>query len=259
MIRAMLAVTVVVIAVNSSLLSHAHAGSITVNATDDIFGAGQVSGSSVVLNQSTGGGSGTAPNGFGVVGGAVVSFSSVIGSISCPAISSEGCVSLALGSLNDPDGTSNTVTGPTSYSGADNISGITAPGVGYLVGVFLASGGPSGSAPTALDFTSGGSPGSTAFSSLSPQLDQTFFIGDGLTGDGTGSQQSFVAPAGATMLFLGVADSANFTSPGFYLDNSGTYAVTYSTALVPEPTSLVLLAAGLIGMAAFCKSRSGKK
>lgn len=258
MIRAMLAATVVAIAVNSPV-SHARAGSITVNATDDIFGAGQVPGGSVVLDHSTGGGSGTAPNGFGVVGGALVSFGSVTGSISCPTISSEGCVSLAIGSLNDPDGKSNTVTGPTSYLGADNISGVTAPGVGYLVGVFLASGGPSGPIPTALDFTGGGSPGTTAFSSLSPLLDQTFFIGDGLAGDGTGLPQSFVAPAGATMLFLGVVDSFDFTFPGFYADNSGTYAVTYNIALVPEPTSLVLLVAGLIGMSGFYRSRIGNK
>ena len=249
MIRAMLAATVVVIAVNP-LISHACAGSITVNATDDIFGAGQVPGSSIVLDHTTGGGSGTAPNGFGVAGGVAVSFSSVTGSISCPTISSEGCVSLASGSLNDPDGKSNTVTGPTSYSGADNISGITAPGVGYLVGVFLASGGPSGSTPAALDFTSGGSPGTTGLSSLSPQLDQSFFIGDSLAGDGTGSPQSFVAPAGAAMLFLGVVDSLDFTFPGFYADNTGTYAVSYNIALVPEPASLLLFAAGLIGLSA---------
>lgn len=251
MIRAMLVVTVVVIATIG-----AHAGSIMVNATDDIFGAGQIPASSVVLDQSTGGGSGTAPSGFGVVGGAAISFGSVIGSISCPIISSEGCVSLALRSQNDPDGT-NEATGPNAYLGANKISGISAPGVGYLVGVFLASGGPSGPTPTALDFTSAGNPGTTAFSSLSPELDQTFFIGDGLTGDGSGSPQSFVVPAGAAMLFLGIVNSLNNTFPGFYVDNSGTYTVMYNVVpAVPEPASLPLLATGLIGMAAIFKAAS---
>ena len=42
--------------------------------------------------------------------------------------------------------------------------------------------------------------------SLSPALDQLFFIGDGLTGPGTGSIQDFIAPAGAGTLYLSISD-----------------------------------------------------
>jgi hypothetical protein len=55
---------------------------------------------------------------------------------------------------NDADGAHSAVgSGTSSNTGASLISGITAPGAGYLVGVFLAAGGPSGAAPTALDYT----------------------------------------------------------------------------------------------------------
>ena len=87
----------------------------------------------------------------------------------------------------------------------------------FLTGVFLD---PSvGSvAPSALNFSA---PGGTSFTTLSGlQLGQTFFIGDGLTGSGTGGIQTFVAPTGATRLFLGFADAFGFGgSPGFYDDN----------------------------------------
>ena len=59
-------------------------------------------------------------------------------------------------------------------------------------------------------------------------IGQVFFIGDGLTGTGSGAIQTFAVPDAATRLFLGVADAFAFGSdlpggrdPGFFDDNSG--------------------------------------
>jgi hypothetical protein len=81
-----------------------------------------------------------------------------------------------------------------------------------LVGVFTGAGVPGGQAPAALDFTGS----NMSFATLSPLLDQAFFIGDGLTGTGSGAIQRFVVPAGATRLFLGSSDGlgANYNNTG---------------------------------------------
>jgi hypothetical protein len=82
------------------------------------------------------------------------------------------------------------------------ISGVTMP-YSALAGVFLTSERPdTSSAPTGLDFTSALS---RDYLSISPEVKQVFFIGDGLTS--SGSQQVVVVPAGATRLFLGTMDS----------------------------------------------------
>jgi hypothetical protein len=101
---------------------------------------------------------------------------------------------------------------------SDGISGATWP-VDALVGVFLDASDPTSSAaPADLDFGPTGI--GTAFTTLSPALKQAFFIGDGLTGTGSGTVQTFVVPAGATRLFLG-------TSDGFgWANNSGAFTVT---------------------------------
>ncbi len=57
---------------------------------------------------------------------------------------------------------------------------------------------------------------------LSPFLKQVFFIGDGLTGNGTGAAQQFIVPAGATRLFLGPADGTG------WVNNSGAFTVQVS-------------------------------
>ncbi|MCX7431620.1 MAG: hypothetical protein NTY17_11565 [Planctomycetia bacterium] len=78
----------------------------------------------------------------------------------------------------------------------------------YLAGVFLTDNAPTAPAPASLDFSSTAL--GTSFSELSPLLQQTFYIGDGLTGEGTGSVQTFWVPDGATRLFLGIVDGAFF-------------------------------------------------
>lgn len=103
--------------------------------------------------------------------------------------------------------------------GAENgIADLVAP-INCVVGVFLDSSQPNAlPAPARLDFSIIG----LGFSVLSPELRQPFFIGNGLTGTGSGSIQRFVAPPGATRLFVGSMDE------GGWLDNVGAYEVTVS-------------------------------
>jgi hypothetical protein len=78
----------------------------------------------------------------------------------------------------------------------------------FLAGVFLTDAAPSGTAPASLDFSSTAL--GRSFSVLAPELQKTFYIGDGLTGTGSGSVQSFLVPDNATRLFLGFVDGSYF-------------------------------------------------
>jgi hypothetical protein len=125
----------------------------------------------------------------------------------------------------------------TSYGG---ISGYLGPGLA-IVGVFLTDALPSAPAPATLDFTANNL--HPDFLTLSPQLGQVFFIGDGLTYS-TQQTQTFNVPGGATRLFLGVPDCFNASGPpGYYGDNGGSADVMVN--VIPEPCSGVLLVAGL--------------
>jgi hypothetical protein len=102
-----------------------------------------------------------------------------------------------------------------------------------LVGVFLADTAPDPAAtPSALSFSSGAE---MSFMILAPQLQQVFFIGDGLTGTGSGERQTFMVPTGATRLFLGSADGV-----GQSANNFGAFDAEVSS--VPEPPSMLLFA-----------------
>lgn len=104
----------------------------------------------------------------------------------------------------------------------DGISGYMGP-QGPLAGVFLDDSIPNtGPAPDTLDFTPFGL--GTDFLSISPQLRQVFYIGDGFTG--IGDTQQFIAPPGATRLCIGIPDGFGFVGhPGAYDDNDGSYTI----------------------------------
>ena len=122
----------------------------------------------------------------------------------------------------------------------------------FLVGVFLGSSLPPVQPPR-LDF----SPNALTehFLSLSPALGQVFFIGDGLTGTGTGDTQSFVAPQDAATLYLGVADGFQFTGlPGYYGDDVGSISGDINVG-VPEPGNIALVGARLVGIAGMLRRK----
>jgi hypothetical protein len=188
-------------------------------ANSEIFGAG---------NAGLPDGSGTAPPVFALPPNPTV----------LTMISVTGLITLNAGTgSNNPDGDiisggyyGPTVNGETGYTVATTyggISGITIPGGGALEGVFEPATGPTDAAPASLDFTAIG----TSFTSFAPQLYQTFYIGDGLTGDGTGTVQQFIVPAGATRLFLGISDAPGFDgAPGAYSDNYGNFTASFEIA-----------------------------
>jgi hypothetical protein len=105
--------------------------------------------------------------------------------------------------------------------------------INALVGVFVNANVPGGTAPAGFDFNTAGA---TSQATLSPQLNQVFFIGDGVTGTATGATQQFVIPAGATRLFLASSDGA-----GASFNNSGSFNVSVSdsaaTPLVTPPSA----------------------
>ena len=157
-----------------------------------------------------------------------LTFSSVTGSVTLD----------GFGHLNNSDGIGAAPVSSTATS-LNGISGIIAPHAGYLVGVFLTNDEPVPPAPSILDFTSIG----TNFTTLSPLINQTFFIGDGLTGDGSGAQQQFIIPAPATRLFLGISDAPSYNgSPGGFDDNGGSFNANF--ALIPEPSVIALQIVG---------------
>jgi hypothetical protein len=120
-----------------------------------------------------------------------------------------------------PDGNG---TSGSNLSPIGDISGFIGP-QGPLAGVFLDDNIPNtGSPPVTLDFTGGGL--GTDFSSLTPELGQVFFIGDGF--DSFAAAQRFVAPVGATRLYLGIPDGFDFVAqPGAYDDNDGAFFIQW--------------------------------
>lgn len=115
-----------------------------------------------------------------------------------------------------------------------------------LIGVFLGAG-PTDVANglASLDYTVAAN---TSLALQSPMLNQIFFIGDGLTGTGSGSVQQFSAPAGAVYLYLAAADSI-----GGSTNNIGQLMVEVTgatPAAVPEPATIALFSAGFAGAAA---------
>jgi hypothetical protein len=146
----------------------------------------------------------TQMSGIQLVAGEFLNFDAIAGT------GQHGATQLVVG----PDGDTNRIF--EAYSGAHfGKSNIFAP-IDSVVGVFLGDTSPAGDTPPAtLDFTSAAS---RDYTTLSPMLNQVFFIGDGLKSDGT--QQSFKVPAGATRLFIGKMDGTEWNN------NIGTSTVT---------------------------------
>ena len=159
-------------------------------------------------------GSGVVPRAIDLPAGSdrTLTFGSVTGTVSC----CNGDVA------NGPDGR---VFGGTDINSSGGISGIrhTAKRF-FLTGVFLDDTEPTNPAPPRLDFSG---LGGDSFAELSPVLNQTFYIGDGLTGTGSGDPQQFHVPDGATRLFLGYVDGGN------YNNNTGFFQVAFDVAVPP--------------------------
>jgi len=217
-----------ILIVAGTLVSASHSLSQTVTFTNQTISARM---EIAAANQSLPDGSGLAPAEFDLpTNASVLTINGVTGTITL----NSG------GGYNDPDGV--VVTGGyglsipnASFASAyGGISGLKQPGAGALVGVFETSSAPVAPPPATLDFTTIGN----NFTSFAPQLNQLFYIGDGLTGDGSGAVQQFIVPAGATRLYLGISDAPGFDgAPGAYNDNSGNYTVSFQIAADGEPVS----------------------
>jgi hypothetical protein len=142
-----------------------------------------------------------------------------------------------------PEGFTNAVFSRTT--GPENgMADISSP-IDALIGVFLDANVPSlSSPPSALDFSTAAE---RDFLTLSPGLRQPFYIGNGLTS--LSAVQDFIAPAGATRLFLGTMDGEHWS------DNVGSFTVTVTT---PEPSSLILAVIGASALLCAARRRSGR-
>jgi hypothetical protein len=219
--------------------ANAFSDTLTVSALSDIYAAGH---SSVPATIYPGDFSPSAV--FSAAANQVLAFSSVTGAVGCNFTVTNG-----------PDGTCwpGVNTTVTSYGG---LSGISASGKNmFLVGVFLDNTEPSGAGPITLSYDFG-TPGSlnTTDASFSPELNQVFFIGDGLTGTGSGQVQNFLVPDTASRLYLGFADSFD-SVPYYYADDVGSLTATFAitgSAAVPEPSTMLFVSGGLlVGLSCF--------
>jgi Flp pilus assembly protein TadG len=114
---------------------------------------------------------------------------------------------LAMSTANgDTNGSPSSIAYDWAATGANpsehGIASINAPH-NAIIGVFLDANVPDndGTVPSMLDFTT---QTERDYTTLSPQLRQPFYVGNGKTS--SGGQQTIVAPPGATRLFLGTMD-----------------------------------------------------
>jgi hypothetical protein len=204
----------------------AQATNLTLQATTDIWLAGQPNGSTLTGFFGTDAAPANSPVLVGVTAGTTLTFSasgstSVDGTCFADA-DGVGCYGDEYSFSPGP------ANGISTYAGPSNA----------LIGVFLASSPPSG---TGVDY--GDNPPNTSALTYNPVLNQVFFIGDGLTGDGTGSVQGFIVPTGATQLYLAVADSV-----GASTGNLGSVDATVNVVPIPPAAWLFGCALGLLGL-----------
>ena len=254
------------IASMATLMDRASAESVSaavIDAQSNLFGAGRSS-----VPDPGGQGGGVLPPGFSLSPGAnrVLRIDSATGSVSYNNTVGDP----NRGQFNGPDGgyveyppanTDGFNTDINSYGGISGLRLIEAVSanrrVMFLAGVFLNDTEPSGAAPTRLDFSSTAL--GTNFASLSPSLNQAFFIGDGLTGTGSGSRQLFFIPDTATRLFLGFIDGADFQGdPTFYSNNDGSFTVSFTTVPEIDPTSFGNALVVVIGALGYWERRRAR-
>jgi hypothetical protein len=271
---------------SSSTAAFAQSFSLSVESTSNLYAVGQTSlpllgggtlPPAVVLNPGT---------------GRVLTFASVSGSVSYNDVDAPLAY---LGQYNGPDGgavnfqdvnwpdnyltTSGTpgllppsaANTPTTFymdmASAGGVSGLllyesdpTARRVMFLSGVFTSGSVPQAPAPTILNFSSsyGSSPLGTSFTQLSPLLNQSFYIGDGLAGTGSGNTQSFLVPDGATHFYMGIVDGGYFVgAPDYYDNNRGSF-LAQGTVAVPEPATIAMTGLAALAMGAGAIRRDRK-
>jgi len=149
-----------------------------------------------------------------------------------------------------PEG--NGAVGDSTISSFGGISGYRGT-QGALVGVFLTGDIPASGAPDRIDFAPSGV--GINFEMLTPGLGQVFFIGNGVNADNV--RQQFIAPIGATRVFIGITDAFGFNgAPGAFDDNDGAYQLRFSinedprnpVTGVPAPGAVGLIGLGLLGL-----------
>lgn len=207
-------IQLIIVSVTAASSQALHAAAFVVPGTSTPWLAGMTNGSTASGGDSAPAQSPVLVSGISLTAGSPLFFS-VTG----------GVMNGSAGTLNGPDGGAL----QTHSVGAENgIADFTAP-INSHIGVFLNATQPNLSpAPPAFSYLPGAA-------TISPGLRQPFFIGDGLTGTGTGTPQGFIVPAGATRLFLGTMDGFQWNN------NSGSFSGT----VVPEPTTFALSAFGL--------------
>lgn len=103
---------------------------------------------------------------------------------------------------------------------------------GAMVGMFLEDQLPTVTPPPTRFFVANGYAGGlkTDFPALAPQIGQVFFIGDGLTGTGSGNIQVFAVPPNATHLYLGYVDGCQpgIVASGCFTDNGGSLQARFA-------------------------------
>jgi Flp pilus assembly protein TadG len=174
------------------------------------------------------------PFGFPISSGEALSFDSLTGNANHDPNLKTSNPDGDLDDTDDPIGHNNLTTSQsgnytTQMYSENGIADAWIP-INAVVGIFLDDNAPSATpTPSTLDFRDPNDPNNVKdFTTLTPGLKQIFFIGDGL--NKAGQHQQFIAPHGATRLFLATMDYYEWSN------NSG-----YRKFNVTLPSRLVLV------------------